>query len=124
MRLLIRWAFGALALYLTVFLAQFLQIGLALKAGFVAPFVAVLALTLVNAFIRPIIRLLALPLTCLTFGLFGLVINAFMFYLVGQFDLGLIVKDFWAGLFGSVVFSLISGILSTFISDDDKDGKD
>jgi putative membrane protein len=119
-RILLRWAAGAAALYLTVFLAQKLGIKLGFRPGsdtIVTSFIVVLALTLVNALIRPLVALLAMPLTCLTFGLFSFVINALMFLLVGKLDLGLYVGGFIPALFGSVVMSLISGVLSTFIGD-------
>lgn len=124
MGLLTRWAIGAVALYLTVLLGG--QLGF--KLGFegsgtqsvIAAFVAVLVLTLVNALIRPIVKLLTLPLSCITFGLFGLVINALMFYLVGTLDVGLRVEGPMAALFGSVVTSVLFGILNTFLGEGKK----
>ena len=114
MRVLLRWAIGAAALYVTVLLGQ--QLGLKMAITDVAgAFIAVLVLTLVNAFIRPVLRLVTLPLNCLTLGLFGFVVNALMFWLVGTLGLGLKVDGFWAALFGSVALSIISGILNTFI---------
>lgn len=128
MRLLIRWALGAAALYLTVMLAQALGIGLALRGegsqGVINAFIVVAALTLVNALIRPIVKLLTLPLNCLTFGLFSFVINALMFWLVGALDLGLVVNGFLAALFGSVAMSIIGGILNTFVPDGTRDEDD
>ncbi len=115
MRLLLRWIIGAVSLYLTVMAAQGLQIsGLALK-GPVAAFIAIAVLTLVNAFVRPILGLLAAPINCMTLGLFSFVLNALMFWLVGALDLGLVVKGFIPALFGSVVLSLISGFLNMFV---------
>jgi putative membrane protein len=124
MGLLTRWAIGAVALYLTVLLGQ--QLGF--KLGFagtgtqsvIAAFLAVLVLTLVNALIRPVVKLLTLPLSCITFGLFGFVINALMFYLVGQLDIGLRVGGIVPALFGSVVTSIIFGILNTFLGEGKK----
>lgn len=118
MRVLLRWIIGAVALFLTVQAAQALKIGLALKPGtegVVSAFVVILVLTLVNAFIRPVVRLITMPLNCLTLGLFGFVVNALMFWLVGMLDLGLVVKDFVAALFGSVVLSVISGLLNALV---------
>ena len=102
------------ALYLTVLLGRELGLKLAIT-DVVGAFIAVLVLTLVNAFIRPVLRLVTLPLNCLTLGLFGFVINALMFWLVGTLGLGLKVDGFWAALFGSVALSVISGILNTVI---------
>lgn len=115
MRLLLRWIIGAVSLYLTVMAAQGLGIReLGLKSP-VSALIAIAVLTLVNAFVRPILGLLAAPINCLTLGLFSFVLNALMFWLVGTLNLGLIVKGFLPALFGSVVLSLISGILNSFI---------
>ncbi len=124
MGFLTRWAIGAVALYATVYLGA--QLGF--KLGFtgsgtqsvIAAFVAVLVLTLVNALIRPVVKLLTLPLSCITFGLFGLVINALMFYLVGEMEVGLRVDGFPAAIFGSVVTSVLFGILNTFLGEGKK----
>lgn len=121
MRLLLRWVAGAIALFATVKIGEALGMGLGLAKGQTegigAALVAVAVLSLVNAFIRPIISLLTLPLNCLTFGLFTFVINALMFLLVNYLNVGLYVKDFWAALFGSVVYSIVSGLLSAFVPD-------
>jgi len=118
MRILLRWIVGAVALFVTVKIAEALGIGLALKPGtdgIIGAFIAILVLTLVNALIRPIVAFFTAPLNCLTFGLFSFVINALMFWLVGKLDVGLTVKGFVPALFGSVVLSIISGLLNAFI---------
>jgi putative membrane protein len=118
MRVLLRWIIGAVALFVTVKIAEALGIGLALKPGndgIIAAFVAILVLTLVNALIRPIVAFFTAPLNCLTFGLFSFVVNALMFLLVGRLDVGLKVDGFVPALFGSVVLSIISGLLNAFI---------
>jgi putative membrane protein len=118
MRILLRWIVGAVALYATVKIAEALGIGLALKPGnegIISALVAILVLTLVNALIRPIVAFFTAPLNCLTFGLFSFVVNALMFWLVGWFHIGLKVDGFVPALFGSVVLSIISGLLNAFI---------
>ena len=116
MRLLLRWAIGAVALFLTVLLGQQLGLKLALR-DIPSAFLVVLVLTLVNALIRPLVALATMPLNCLTLGLFGFVVNALMFWLVGELGIGLRVGDFWAALFGSAVLSVISGVLNTVLGD-------
>ena len=59
-------------------------------------------------------------LVILTFGLFSFVVNAIMFWLVGQLNLGLVVNGWVAALFGSVVLSIVSGLLNHFVSFGDK----
>lgn len=115
MQILLRWAVGAAALYLTALLGQMLGLDIHLAKDVVSVFVVVLALALVNAFIRPIVKLVTLPLNCLTLGLFGFVINALMFWLVSALGIGLHVGGFLPALFGSAVMSLISGLLGTLI---------
>ena len=124
LQVLIRWAVGVVALFLAVELAQAVGVrGLAVKdVG--AAFLVILALTLVNAFVRPIVRLFTMPLNCLTLGLFSFVVNALMFWLVGLLDVGLTVKGFWPALFGSVALSLISGILNTFVPDKQREARE
>jgi putative membrane protein len=121
MNILLRWIISAIALYITVYLADKLGLGLRLAHGVLgaeAALIAVVALALVNAIIRPIVQLLTLPITCLTFGLFSFVINAFMFWLVGQLVPGFRVHGFVAPLFGSVVMAVISGALNTLLITD------
>jgi len=75
--------------------------------------------SLVNTFIRPIIRILTLPITLITLGLFLLVINALMLLLTSavstQLDLGFTVADFFAALLGSIVISIVGLALSLVI---------
>ncbi len=77
-----------------------------------------LALGVVNAFVRPIFVLVSLPVTCLTLGLFLLVINAAMLWLVAQIPvLGFGVSGFLPALVGSIVISVVSFLLSRFVPD-------
>jgi putative membrane protein len=75
--------------------------------------------SLVNSFIKPILRIITLPITAVTLGLFLLVINALMLLLTGwisdQLDLGFIVPDFWAALLGSIVISIVGWALSLIV---------
>lgn len=118
MQLILRWILSAIALYITVVLAQVLGLKMWIRPGTegIAPaLIAVAVLAIVNAIIRPIIKLIALPITCLTFGLFAFVINALMFWIVGQVVPGFHVAGFWAPLFGSIVMGLVSGALNNLL---------
>jgi putative membrane protein len=75
-------------------------------------------LGLVNAVVRPVLILLTLPATILTLGLFIFILNGLLFWMVGSFVDGFHVAGFWSGVFGAIVFSLISWILSAFLQDD------
>ncbi|MBF8261120.1 MAG: conserved membrane protein of unknown function [candidate division NC10 bacterium] len=74
-------------------------------------------LGLVNAVVRPIILILTLPLTIVTLGLFIPVINAFLLKLVSLMIQGFEVHGFWSAVFGALLLSIVSGLLSLFIND-------
>jgi putative membrane protein len=65
-------------------------------------------LGLLNAFIRPVLLVLALPLLIVTLGLFTFVINAVFLYLVSALVKDFYVADFWTALKGSVLISFVS----------------
>ena len=123
MRMVVRWAIGAVALYATVLLGQALHLkGLNLQTGgpgLVAALAVVLLLTLVNAIVRPVVSFFFSGLNCLTLGLFSFVVNALMFLLTGylaqQLKLGFRVDGFVPALFGSVVLSLLTGIFDALV---------
>ena len=79
-------------------------------------------LGLINATIKPIVQLLSLPLTILTLGLFALVVNGLLFWLVSAISSGLgapfHVDGFWAGFWGAIVVSIVSWLLSVLVPDD------
>ncbi len=76
---------------------------------------AALLLGIVNAFVRPIIVILTLPITLLTLGIFLLVINALMIELVAYFLPGFIVAGFWSAIFAAIVVGLASWVMSGWI---------
>lgn len=75
---------------------------------------------LVNAFIRPIVIVLTLPLNVLTLGLFTFVVNALMLLVTSgiatAFDLGFRVDGFLAAFLGALVVSVVSFVLSRFVA--------
>ena len=74
---------------------------------------ASLLLGVFNALLRPLLVLLSLPLVIFTLGLFTLVINAVLLYLVGYLVQSFAVDDFWSALWGSVIISFVSLMLNT-----------
>jgi|SRR5471032_834746 putative membrane protein len=81
--------------------------------GFTNALIAAFVLGIVNAILKPILVILSLPLEILTLGLFTLVINACLFYLVAQIHaLGLAVDDFGSAFLGALILSIVSFILS------------
>ena len=110
MRLLIVWLVNAAALFALPFVFTSIHV-----ASFTAALIAALVLGLVNTLIRPLLVLLTLPVTILTLGLFIFIINGLLFWLVGSFIQGFRVDGFWAGVFGAIVYSIISWLLSALI---------
>lgn len=76
-----------------------------------------LVLGAINAFIKPIVKLLTLPLTCLTFGLFAIVVNAALFWLGAYITPNLDVPEWWGAVLGSILVSVASGIIFTVIDE-------
>ena len=74
--------------------------------------VAALVLGLLNAFLRPVVILLTLPVTILTLGLFTLVVNGMMFYLASSLVDGVRVAGFGTAFVAALLFSLISFALN------------
>lgn len=74
---------------------------------------------LVNSFLKPVLRLLTLPITILTLGLFLLVLNALLLLLVGaisnELALGLTIDGFIPALLGAIVISIVGLLLSMVI---------
>jgi len=83
--------------------------------GWMAALAAAFLLGVVNALLRPLLILLTFPLTILTFGLFLLVINGIMLWLVAVLVPGFEVNGFLGALAGSLLISLVSWILSSLI---------
>ena len=118
MYILIRLVLNALALWLTA------QLGVGLyftQTGFLPVLVAALLLGLVNAVVRPIMILLTLPLTILTLGLFLLVVNALSLAIVAALT-PLAVTGFWGAVFGALILTVISSLLSALVGENRRSG--
>jgi putative membrane protein len=111
MSLLIRLIVNAVALLLVENLIP----GVHVK-DFVTALIVALVLGIVNAVLKPILIILSLPLEILTLGLFTLVINAALFYLVAHLHLGMSVDNFGAAFLGALVLSIVSFILSSVVT--------
>ncbi|MBA2470410.1 MAG: phage holin family protein [Chloroflexia bacterium] len=75
-----------------------------------------LVIGVINAFIKPIVSLLTLPITCLTFGLFAVVINTVLFYFGASLTPGMDV-GWWGAIFGSILTSLASGLMFSVVDE-------
>lgn len=83
--------------------------------GFGPAFVGALALGVVNAFVRPLMIVLTLPLTVLTFGLFLLVVNALMLWLAAGLVPGIRIHGFGPALLGSLLLTLLNIAIAVIV---------
>jgi putative membrane protein len=102
MSLLIRWAASAIALYIVTQFVPGVRVN-----GVQAALLAALVIGLVNATLGSLIKLLTLPIGCLTLGISSLIVNALMFWLASNFVSGFYVKGFVAALLGSIAMSIV-----------------
>jgi putative membrane protein len=121
-RLLIRWAITAVALFVAATIVPGIEVE---PGGWPVFAVMAIILALVNALVRPILALLSCPLILATFGLFTFVVNAVAFWIASGlaqrwFDVGFHVDGFLAALLGSIVVSIVSTILTVFLPDEDR----
>ena len=110
--ILIRWLTTAAAILATAYLLDGIQV-----SGFFSAVFAAAVLGILNAFLRPIALLLTLPINILSLGLFTFIINALMLKLASGIIPGFGVYGFWTAIFGSLLISLISWLLNSFISE-------
>jgi putative membrane protein len=89
------------------------------KGNWPSLLVATLVLGLLNAFLRPLLLLLSLPLLVVTLGLFTLVINALLLYVVGQIIQGFYIDSFGAAFWGGLVISVVSLLLNSLTGSGD-----
>lgn len=114
MRFVARWVAGTLAIYAVAWLLPGIEI-----RSFAAAIWAGLALGLLNAFLRPILIFFTLPATIVTLGLFLLVINAFILYLVGELVSGVEIHGFGSAFLGALLISVLSSLFYYLISPDE-----
>lgn len=103
-----RWLINTLA----VFIAAEIVPGIR-GDTFLTLVVAAFLLGVLNAFLRPLLVILALPLVVVTFGLFFFVINALLLYFVGHVVKGFYVDSFWAAFFGALIITFVTLLLNS-----------
>ena len=121
MKIIVRILINAIALAVTV---HFLP-GIDISGGIGGLLIVAAVFGLVNAFIRPLVSLFSLPVTCLTLGLFTLVINALMLLLTDALTGGYLTitgdtgQKLLTAIIAAIIISIVSGILNWFV----KEGK-
>ena len=126
MRWLLRLLVNAAALALATWLLSGITLTGSSTTNKVLMMLAVaLIFGIVNAIVKPLFKLVSLPILLITLGLFLLVINALMLmltsWLAGLFNLGWHVDGFWTAVLGALIVSIVSWLLNTFIPDKNED---
>ena len=122
MRFIVRVLAGAVALAVAAWLIGGISFGPGTTSEKALTLLAVAVIFgLVNAIVRPIARLLSIPLLILTLGLFTFVVNALMLlltaWIASQFDLAFEVDGFWSALLGAVVISVVTFAINVLLPD-------
>jgi putative membrane protein len=121
-RLIVRLLASAVALAVAAWLVDGISVGPGTDTERALTLLGVAVIFgLVNAIIRPILRLLTLPLVVLTLGLFLLVLNALMLllteWIAEQFDLAFQVDGFWSALLGALIITVVSFLINIVLPD-------
>lgn len=111
MTLILVWILNAVALLVVAYLLP----GIAV-ASFGSALIAALVLGLLNMLVKPVLVLLTLPITIVTLGLFLIILNALLFWFAGSILKGFQVNGFWWAVIGAILYSIISGLLSTLLA--------
>ena len=109
--LLLHWLVSSLSLIVVAYLLP----GIRLE-GIGAALIAPIVIGLVNATVGFVLKILTLPLTLLTLGLFWLVINALMLQLAAYLVPGFFIAGFWWAFIGAILLSIVSMILRSLIA--------
>lgn len=129
-RFLLRWIVLAVAVIVSSMLAQTLGLGFEAKVDDVSDFLklmlGVAVLSLLNATLGKVLKLLTMPLNCLTLGLFSLVVNAVVLMIAASLKLGFEIEGegfqaFVTALVASLLISFIASVLGTVVPDNKAD---
>lgn len=113
MPFILRMGINAVAILLVAYLAP----GVLSADGVMGAVAAAFVLGLVNALVKPLVVLLTLPVTMFTLGLFLLVVNGLMLWIVSLVVKGFHVHGAFGAIAGSVLLSIVSWVLSWFVPD-------
>ena len=108
----VRWLILTIAIFVTSYLLDGIHV-----TGFFSAFFAAAILGVLNAFLRPFLLIITLPINILTLGFFTFVINAILLMMASGVIPGFEVAGFWSAVFGSLFISLISWFITSFINE-------
>ncbi len=118
-RFFISWACTTFALFCAVWLVP----GISVQGGaYAGPILTALVLAILTEVLTPILQLISLPLTCLTFGIFALIVNTAVLELAsamtrGLFYQGIVINSFGSAFLGALIISIVSSLLYEVVFD-------
>lgn len=120
--IIVRLLVNAVALWIATLVIDGVDVDASTTSGEVLTIVAVAAVFgLINLFVKPIVKLLSLPLYIITLGLFTFVVNALMLlltsWIAGLLDVPFHVDGFWSAVLGGLVISVVSWLLNVLLPD-------
>ena len=110
--IIVRWLFLTFAIFMAAYMIDGIRV-----SGLPATILAAAVLGVLNAFFRPVLLILTLPLNILTLGLFTFAINAFLLMMASGVISGFDVDGFGSALLGSLFISAVSWLLTAFVSE-------
>lgn len=116
-RFLVRWLVCSLGLWIA---AGLLSSGVDYSNGIHVVIVAGLILAIVNSILRPLVVILSLPAILFTLGLFMIIINGFMVFLVGKFYSALHITNFWWAVLAGMIIGLVNYLVTAILENREK----
>ena len=116
--ILAKWLILTAAVFAAAYLLENIRV-----SGFLSAFFAAAAIGLLNLVFRPVLLILTLPINIMTLGLFTFIINALMLKIASAITPGFDVYGFWTTIFGSIIISIVSWILSSLLNDARRPGQ-
>lgn len=108
---LVKWGINSLSIFIVAHIVKGIEV-----SNTAVVLVIALLLGIINAFLRPLILLITLPINVVTLGVFTLFINGTLFLFVSKIVKGFVVTGFWPAFWGYILFSIISFLLSSLIT--------
>ncbi len=107
MHVALRYLGTVAAVYLTIFLVP----GVSASGGWISILLVALVWSVITMVIKPVLRVLTLPITILTFGLFAFVLNALLFWAMALIVPGFSVSGFFPALIGALVLTILNWLI-------------
>jgi putative membrane protein len=112
MRALVRLAINVVALLVVAYLVPGFHL-----AGITTAIVAAIVIGIVNTLIRPVLQLIALPISIITFGISAIIINVLLLWGTSKIIPGFAIDGFWTAFVASILLSVVSWFLGKLASD-------